>query len=117
MSQMQYAGKGILKNIYNRIKEEQDTVHVIRNLQLNLFELQENTDEYKDFYPYCLDIEITAMKESSLAEVNYSPSVLKKGYMSMQARTMNGFIRLYAEKIPQEDENVIIDNLIWKEMK
>lgn len=74
-----------------------------------------NTDEYAAYYPYCYDFNIMGMTDNCWFEVNYSPETTKLGCMSMQARSMNGFLRLYAESLPQT--TILIENIIWKEIR
>lgn len=117
MKQIQFAGGNALKTVYHRIKNE-EKIHVLRDIQVMVSSFKANEDEYAEFYPYCVDVEISKMMENSIVEVNYSPLVLSKGIMSPQARTMEGAVRLYVDKLPVDDTEVIdIDNLIWKEVE
>lgn len=75
----------------------------------------QNTDEYTAYYPYCYDLYDIGISDDSWIEVNYAPATLALGCMSPQARSMSGFIRLYANELPEQI--ITLDNIIFKEVE
>lgn len=93
------------------------TVGLIEGMNFGTIEptqFKANTDEYKDYYPYYVDLYDNRLKEYSWVEVNYTPATLQLGCMSAQVRIMNGILRLYADEIPSG--NIDIDNVFFKEV-
>lgn len=71
----------------------------------------QNEDEYATEYPYCYDLWIDGITESTWAEVNFKPASLELGCLASQINTQEGYIRIYATELPSVD--IEIDNLVY----
>lgn len=85
--------------------------HVIRNITLTAASFAANTDSYASFYPFCSDYIVAGMTDTCTADYEVEPAsdgVIERG------NTMVGKIRFYASAQPSED--VILNNVVWKEL-
>ena len=84
--------------------------HVIRNVTLTAASFVANIDSYASFYPFCSDYTVAGMTDTCTADYEVEPAsdgVIERG------NTMAGKIRFYVSEQPSE--NVVINNIIWKE--
>lgn len=61
-------------------------------------------------YPYHADVPIEGLLETDYALVTYHPATLEEGSVAPQGQTLNGILRLYAYKIPEND--VVIKTIL-----
>ena len=87
--------------------------NVIRNVTITKSAFVANTDENKAQYPYCADYTVSGMTATCWANVNLSAASKALGVIE-QGNTMAGKLRLYANAAPSAD--IIIDNVVWKEV-
>lgn len=90
----------------------QNKMKVIDGIQFNpITNFVENTDEYRAQYPYCCDLWIGEITESTWVEVNFKPVSLELECLGPQANSLEGCIRIYATELPSE--NIEIDNIVY----
>lgn len=85
--------------------------HLIRNVTLSVDSFVENTDSYASFFPICSDYTVEGMTETCSADYETEPGsdgIIERG------NTMAGKIRFYASAQPSED--VLLNNVVWKEL-
>ena len=93
----------------DKLKDES----VIRNVTIATSAFVANTDDNATQYPYCADYTVSGMTATCWANVNLSAASKALGVIE-QGNTMAGKLRLYANAVPSAD--IVIDNIIWKEV-
>lgn len=87
--------------------------NVVRNVTIAVASFVANTDDNKTQYPYCADYTVSGMTATCWANVNLSAASKALGVIE-QGNTMAGKLRLYANAVPASD--IVIDNIVWKEV-
>lgn len=87
--------------------------NVIRNVTIATSAFVANTDDNAAQYPYCADYTVSGMTATCWANVNLSAASKALGVIE-QGNTLAGKLRLYANAVPASD--IIIDNIVWKEV-
>ena len=85
--------------------------HLIRNVTLTAASFVANTDSYASFYGFCSDYTVEGMTETCKADYETEPGsddIIERG------NTMAGKIRFYASAQPSAD--VVLNNIVWKEL-
>lgn len=93
----------------DKLKDES----VIRNVTIASSAFVANTDDNAAQYPYCADYTVSGMTATCWANVNLSAASKALGVIE-QGNTMAGNLRLYANAVPASD--IVIDNIVWKEV-
>ena len=87
--------------------------NVIRKVTIATSAFVANTDDNAAQYPYCADYTVSGMTATCWANVNLSAASKALGVIE-QGNTLSGKLRLYANAVPASD--IIIDNIVWKEV-
>lgn len=87
--------------------------NVIRKVTIATSAFVANTDDNAAQYPYCADYTVSGMTATCWANVNLSAASKALGVIE-QGNTLAGKLRLYANAVPASD--IIIDNIVWKEV-
>lgn len=85
--------------------------HLIRNVTLTAASFVANTDGYASFYGFCSDYTVAGMTETCKVDYEAEPGsddIIERG------NTMAGKIRFYASAQPSAD--VVLNNIVWKEL-
>lgn len=102
----------------NALKEKLETLtdeQVLHDITIPTSQFSANDDEYAEYFPYKVDYVIKNMTSTCEARVTYHPATDLMYCMENKGNTLDGKIRLYANKIPESD--IVIKTLIWKELK
>lgn len=107
------SANGLMPATYVAKVDKLNPENVIRNVTIAVASFVANTDDNKTQYPYCADYTVSGMTATCWADVNLSAASKALGVIE-QGNTMAGKLRLYANAVPASD--IVIDNIVWKEV-